>query len=294
VRGKIRLPGGRPAPQGVLVSLEAASSGGVVGQTQSDSAGNFEFTMLQPDLYVVRVKQPGYEPVAEEVDLRTTPTAYLNLEIRPVSPPGQEVMPPEGPGTTISAKEIDIPARARREVSEGKELLEKRKDLGKSVQLFQKAVQEYPKYAEAYLLMGVAYTAQQRWSDASTALNHAIELDSKYAPAYLALGALNNQQNMFADAEKPLLKALEFDSNLAVAHFELARAYWGLGRWQDADPQAHVMMGNILLRKRDGAGALKEFQEALRLAPDSPLAPSIRQVVAKIEAAMKDAKHDQH
>lgn len=302
IHGKIRLPGGRPAPQGMLVSLEAAS-GGIAGQTQSDSAGNFEFTMMQPDLYVVRVKQPGYQDVAEQVDLRTNPTAYLNIEARPIPPSPQSAMPPEGPGAAVSATAVEIPAQARKNLSEGKELLEKRKDFEKSIRFFKKAIEEYPKYVEAYLLMGVAYSAQKRWNDAATALNHAIEVDSKYAPAYLALGALENQQGKFADAEKPLLKAVELNADSANVQWELARAYWGLGRWQDADPHAakavelapdnsdaHLLMGNILLRKRDAAGALREYKESLRLAPNGPMSEPTRQMVAKLEAALKSSQ----
>jgi lipoprotein NlpI len=65
--------------------------------------------------------------------------------------------------------------------------------------------------------------------------------------------------------------------------FELFRAYLGLGRWDAAgqhvakanqlrpdDPQQHVVLGNIMLRERNADGALKEFQEALRLDPTGP------------------------
>jgi hypothetical protein len=77
----------------------------------------------------------------------------------------------------------------------------------------------------------------------------------------------------------------------------------GLNRWQDADPHAqkavqlapdiaegHVLLGNILLRKQDAPGALREFKESLRLVPNGPLAEPTRQVVSKIEAALKSSK----
>ena len=151
--------------------------------------------------------------------------------------------------------------------------------------------------------MGLAYTAQQQWKDADSSLRKAIELDVASAPAYMALGELQFRQQDYAGAEKSQLKAVELAPESADAHLGLARTYWAIGRWQDADPHAakvvqlkpdnagaHVLMGNISLRKRDGAGALKEFQEALRLAPDSPMAPGIREVVKKIEAATKNPK----
>jgi len=213
---------------------------------------------------------------------------------------------PAHPEATISVVEAAIPAQARKDLSAGKELLEKGQDLDKGIQLLQKAAQEYPKYAEAYLLMGVAYGHENKWSDASTALNRAIEINPKYTAAYLTLGTLDNQQKKFADAEKPLVKAIELDADSADAQLELARAYWGLGRWQDADPhaekaiklgpdnsEAHLIMGNILLRKRDAPGALREFKESLRLAPHGPLAEPIRQVLSKIEAALKSSQQQE-
>ena len=85
--------------------------------------------------------------------------------------------------------------------------------------------------------------------------------------------------------------------------FELGRAYLGLGRWDAAgqhvakanqlrpdDPQQHVVLGNIMLRERNADGALKEFQEALRLDPKGPIAEPTRQVIARIEAAIKQPK----
>jgi len=213
---------------------------------------------------------------------------------------------PAHPEATISVVEAAIPAQARKDLSAGKELLEKGQDLDKGIQLLQKAAQEYPKYAEAYLLMGVAYGHQNKWSDASSALDRAIEIDPKYTAAYLALGALDNQQNKFAESEKPLLKAAELNPDSADVQLQLARTYSGLNRWQDADPHAqkavqlapdkaegHVLLGNVLLRKRDAPGALREFKESLRLAPNGPLAEPTRQVVSKIEAALKSSQQQE-
>jgi tetratricopeptide (TPR) repeat protein len=210
---------------------------------------------------------------------------------------------PAHPEATISVVEAAIPSQAHKDVSAAKELLEKGQDLDKGIQLLQKAAQEYPKYAEAYLLMGVAYGHQNKWSDAASAFDRAIEIDPKYTAAYLALGALDNQQNKFAEAEKPLLTAAELNPDSADVHVQLARTYMGLNRWQDADPHAqkavqlapdiaesHVLLGNVLLRKQDALGALREYKESLRLVPNGPLAEPTRQVVSKIEAALKSSQ----
>lgn len=210
---------------------------------------------------------------------------------------------PVHPEPTISVVEAAIPSQARKDVSAAKELLEKGQDLDKGIQLLQKAAQEYPKYAEAYLLMGVAYGHQNKWNDASSSLDRAIEINPKYTAAYLALGELDNQQNKFAEAENSLLTAAELNPDSPDVHIQLARTYLGLNRWQDADPHAqkavqlapdiaesHVLLGNVLLRKQDALGALREYKESLRLVPNGPLAEPTRQVVSKIEAALKSSQ----
>jgi hypothetical protein len=53
---------------------------------------------------------------------------------------------------------------------------------------------------------------------------------------------------------------------------------------------AHILMGNILLHKHDPAGALREYQEYLRLAPQGPMAEQTHEVVVKIEKALAAPK----
>ncbi len=149
------------------------------------------------------------------------------------------------------------------------------------------------------MYLGLVQMALRRWKDAESALGKASELNDKLAAAHLALGTCYNQQGRFAEAEKPLLRGLELAPEAADGHYEPGRTYWALGRWQEAEPRAqkalalrpefpaaHLLMGNILLRKRDAAAALQEFKEYLRLEPNGPMAPPTREMVAKIERAL--------
>jgi hypothetical protein len=49
----------------------------------------------------------------------------------------------------------------------------------------------------------------------------------------------------------------------------------------------HVLLGNILLRKNDPQGALREYEEYLRLDPNGSMAPSARDMIAKIQKALE-------
>ncbi len=299
ITGQVRLENDTPAPDNTLVSLDRSDSG-AVSQVKTDAQGKFLFRGLDPMPYRITVRLPGYETSQTDVDLQFISHTYVQIKLRPL--PGS--LHKADSAEAVSARDLQIPAAAVSEFNKGKKELTESNNPAKAIPHFSKAVHIYDRFTQAYVLLGVASGAEKKWAEARSAFNKAIETDATTAAAYVGLGAIQNNEKDFSGAEKSLLKALELDSQSADAHLELARAYWAMGRWQDAEPHAakvvllkpdnpggHIVMGNILLRKRDNIAALREYQEALRLAPNSPLAPSIREVVNKIEAAMHEAKH---
>jgi tetratricopeptide (TPR) repeat protein len=152
---------------------------------------------------------------------------------------------------------------------------------------------------KAHLLLGSAYLEQKKWPEAKSSLENAIRLNSKLAEAYLELGAVFNQTREYSKAEAALARGLELNPDSPMGYYELAKALWALGRWQDAAPHAanaavaampdlaaaHVLLGNILLRKQDIDGALREYQTYLRLEPNGSMAAGTREMIEKIKRA---------
>jgi len=300
IHGQVRTADGRAASLGIAVSLEMLGGGGAVAQTQTDRSGKYEFTQIPPAVYEVHIRATGYLADYQRVDVTTIPTATVNFVLSADPTSGAPAVPPEGPGATVSARDGNAPEGARKDVASAQQLLTQGKDLDKSIQLLKKAVAQYPQYGRAYLLMGVAYSSQKNWDEAEKSLQKAVEINQGDAAAYVALGSVENEKKSFSEAEKYLLKAVVLSPESADAQFELGRAYWGLGRWDDAGQHVakanqlrpdsaaqHLLMGNIMLRERNAEAALKEFQEALRLDPKGPMAEPIRQVIGRIEAALK-------
>ena len=108
------------------------------------------------------------------------------------------------------------------------------------------------------------------------------------------LGMLQNSEKDYASAEKSLLEGLKLEENSAQGHYQLAKTYWALGWWQDAEPHAlkaaslqptmapvRVLLGNIDLRKRDAPAALQEFQTYLKLDPKGRWHRAARQWLRK-------------
>ena len=297
IRGLVQTASGASIGRGALVMLESAR-GGFIEQSQTDDQGRFGFTQLGDGVYVVRVRQPGFREASEQVDLTTNPTAYLLITLHPL-PSGQEPPSPLSLAPTVSVEELNVPEPAQKNFEQGRKLLLDSRDPAKSVAYFQKAIKSAPKFARAHFLLGTAYMDMGKWEDAEAALDKATQLDDTLAVAYLAFGSCLNAEKKFAEAARPLERGLELAPDVAQGHYELGRAYWALGRWQEAEPHAlkaaelqpdlapvYVLLGNIMLRKRDPTSALHYFREYLRRAADGPLAAPTRDLVAKLEKAL--------
>ncbi len=287
---QVRFRSGAMAPTGVMVTLEGEGSG-LVGTTQTDSQGRASFHPADAAYYVVTVRYPGYEAAPERVDLTTNPQAYVTVELRPL--PGTSAPS----GTTLPA---NVPENAAKEYRAGEKSLNEKKDADGAAKHFQKATELYANFSQAYLMLGLIYLDQKKFDEAANALQKTTELDAKSAAAYLALGATYNQEKKFDEAEKALTRGLELNPEAVGGHYEIAKSYLAMGRWQDAEPHAqktvalnpnmataHVLLGNIALKKQDPEGAVKEFKEYLRLDPQGPMAGGVSQMIQKIESAQK-------
>ncbi len=271
------------------VTLES-SAGAVIEQQTLDSDGRFEFSSLDAGVYYVAIRAPGYRALRERVDLTTARRVSLQLKLQREGPAQSE--PPQA---AISARLLGLPAPALKNYQRGLRLVMVEKKAQASLRYFQSAIRAHPDFPEARFMLGLAYMDLRRFAEAQAALEKAMELDEKYAAAHLALGSCLNAQGNYRAAEKPLLRGLEVQPNAATGHWELGRVYWTMQRWADAEVHvrkavelaptlapARVLMGNVLLQKRDAAGALEQFREYLRLEPRGPMAGAAREAVNQL------------
>jgi len=296
IHGSVRDAATHQGLERALVMVEAQQSG-YAGQAETDSSGNFAIQGLAPAIYLVRVRMPGYEDLSQQLDLTLVFGSYLNLELRAKAAQAA-VLPPEGPAARLKVRMAPIPEDARKEFATAEELWKQRKDPNRSIDHLHKAIKAWPQFPDAYILLATAYMQQGKQGEAKSALDRAIELDPQLPEARFTLGALENSRKDYASAEKSLMEGLRLDQESPQGHYELAKTYWATGRWQEAEPHAfkaaaleptmapvHVVLGNIALRRQDADGALKQFQEYLKLDPKGPMADAVRAMVKKIQAA---------
>jgi tetratricopeptide (TPR) repeat protein len=298
----VRLPDGRLAGIGLYVVLESDASGGFT-TTQTDSSGKFSFDNLANARYRVRVNAPGYEEEAQEIDMSTTPIGYLKFALRP-KPSLDKAQAVSGVIRTNPRFPQDMPQAAQKEFEQGLEIFSSGKNHQKSISHFKKSAEEYPKYPPTFYYLGAAQAINRNFDEAVPALQKCIELDGKAPEAMIALGSVYNSLRKYGEAERMLTRAVELAPNSFDAHEELAKALMpNLERTPEAEvhlrkaislnstsSEAHILLGNVLLRQRNTEGALKEYQESLRLNPKGPLADATREMISKIENGLKTAK----
>ena len=295
IRGSVKDSQSHQPIYRVIVDVES-QSGGNAAQVITDSTGKFDVQGLHPEVYLVRVRFPGYEEVLERVDLTITSNTYLDFQLKPKPGTAPRPIAPEGPNARLNARMASVPDRARKEFDKGRECMEKKEDPQSCIDHLKKAVKNYPKFADAYVIMATAYIQQKDAANAKDSLDHAIQADPKIPESWFTLGMLQNVQKDYAGAEKSLSEGLKLDDNAPQGHYELGKTYLALAKLPEAEQHAlkaaalqpnnapvHILLGNIAWKKEDAVGALKEYQAYLKLDPNGPMAPGAQAMVKKIQ-----------
>lgn len=146
----------------------------------------------------------------------------------------------------------------------------------------QLATQNHADSAEAFFTLGRAEMARNRNEPAVEAFKEALRLNPRASGAHVALAQLSLKAGRPADAVRFAQDALTSSPANADARLALARGLMATGDLQRAESEmqqltkqfpnsaaVHLQNGMLLGRKKNLAGARKEFDEALKLDPKS-------------------------
>jgi TolB-like protein/Flp pilus assembly protein TadD len=118
-----------------------------------------------------------------------------------------------------------------------------RETLDKSISCFRTAIEEEPRYAEAYAGLADCYLrmldfnymrAPEAISHARTATDAALELDDSLAEAHTGLGHRAFHEFAWATAEKAFRAAIDLNPNYDVAHYYYGNFLAAMGRFPEA------------------------------------------------------------
>src|SRR5580704_44518 len=291
ISGTVLLePDKRPASQ-VAVRLKSRVAG-VFRSVLTDFEGHFRVRGLPRGTYDIAVDEDGYE-AAQTSALLDGPSAKLVVYLKTRSGPILQSK------YTVSVRELKIPGKAQDELRKG---LERAKnDPPGSLVHFQKAVQIYPGYFEAYYNIGVAESAMGHHDEAMKAFQTSIDLSGgRYAPAEFGYGYLLCQAGLAGEAEKVIRKGLEAEDAAPQGYVILGEALKQLNRLDEAEksereallrnpnsPGAYLVLSDVAESKGDYRAEIQDLDIYLKLHPTGPgseLARKVREGAQKMLA----------
>jgi len=291
ITGFVREEGNNNPIAGATLEI---SHSGSQALTQAFSAmdGQFVFHGLQEGDYVITAEKNGFDSASVPVSVRRTGVPQVTISLRRASPGGVV-----GPGSPISAHQLQVPKKAREDYEKGFRLLEDKNNPAGSIPAFEKAVKEFPSYYEAYTELGIANYHLSKVAEAEASLKKAIELsDGKYLQPLYLLADLYNSQGKYQEAEPLARQAIALDDSAWNSFFALARSLVGLKRASEAEtsalrardlapqnPQVYLVLANVHVLEQNYPAAVQDFDAYLKLVPNGQSSDAVRRTRDKLQ-----------
>jgi tetratricopeptide (TPR) repeat protein len=196
----------------------------------------------------------------------------------------------------VSAADLNIPESAKKEFDKASAQMAK-KNWGKAIAGFNRALALYPDYAAAYNNLGVIYAKTGDRKTEREALQKAVALDDHLAVAYVNLGIMAIAERNFPEAENMLNKATSADpentqtlvllanAELLDKHYDQAISNCHKVHSMPHESQAliHYIAARALEHENRASEAVTEFQTFLKEEPSGPRAESVRGELTRLQ-----------
>jgi tetratricopeptide (TPR) repeat protein len=282
----------RPAP-GLRVEL-ISPRGGMASIKTTDGNGGATFDGVGSGRYQVQVSGANIETTKSDIfetgGTNGGPYITERIEVRLTQTAGAN-----GPGQALA---VIIPEAAQQEFKLGSKEMDK-KHWEEAKVHFQKAITAFPKYAEAFSSLGLVEIQRKDGKDAVEAFRSATQIDPTQQQANLYLGQFYYENLRYKEAEPYLLRtAADQPKNAqiltALANVELQNGETDLAlgnaRKVPSLPDhkqfaiSHLIVAQALTGKGKDDEIAKEYEEYLKEAPDSPLAPRVKDTLATLKS----------
>jgi tetratricopeptide (TPR) repeat protein len=280
----------RPA-SGMRVEL-IASLGGMASMRTTDGNGGATFDGVGTGRFQVQVSGPDIETTKSEIfEAGGSQGPYIteHIEVRLT-----EKADANAPGPALTPI---IPEAARQEFNLGSKEMDK-KHWEEAKDHFQKAITAFPKYAEAFNNLGQVEIQLKDGKGAVEAFRSATQIDPTLQDATMYLGQFYYENKQYKEAEPYLLRSVANQPKSAqilivLANTELQNGESALAlanaRKVPSLPDhkqfaiSHLIVAQALTGKGQDDEIAKEYEEYLKEAPDSPLAPRVKDALAKLK-----------
>jgi Tfp pilus assembly protein PilF len=300
IMGEVRFPTALSTQQ-VLVTAQAINTG-ATRSVLTDSSGHFEFLGLPAGRYTISIDEGGYLPVSTTADAGDS-SPPVSLSLRPSTSTETRDMT----SATVSVHEMQVPEKARREFGKGVRRLDG-KDPAGSLRFFNKAIQKYPKYYEAYYNLGLAQTRLGQADPALRSFQAAVDLSGGRFPlAEFAYGLLLCKQGNVNDGERTIRRGLEQDQVMAQGHLALGVAMLYRHRPEEAEheareallrdsrmPDAYLVLAESHGQRNNYSAEAKDLMAYLKLEPNGPHNEYARTVLKTVQRIASEQQAQQH
>ncbi len=206
---------------------------------------------------------------------------------------------------TVSVARLAVPGKASGEYQRGCGAY-KDKRLDQAERHLRKAIDIYPSYPAAWVVLGQVLDAQHKREDARQACSKAIKIDSTYVAPYLCLAEFSATEDDWKQVSTLSERALALDpannpyslyysadaafhlSDLASAETN-ARAAVALDTWHHI-PQLHLLLAQIYAAKGEPDAEAAQLRDYLKVAPNSGDAAGARDTLAQFQSKPTTAK----
>ena len=298
IRGKIFLPSGHLPEQRIRVVLEL-STGGIAGETFSDSVGNFEFRNITNNSYRLNVPSDNrtYEATQEVVE------CYGNF---PRTFMVQVYLKDKDANAAFKTKEKllsvadlqEVPKAAKKSYEKGLKLGQQGKP-EEAVTHLQEALKAFPDYLLALNKLGEQYLALNNITEAEETFVRAIAINPKFAPPHINLGIIYLSKERFDEAITEFQTGNRYDDTYPISHLNLGRAFMlktppDYDRAEKEFTRALEMGGksmvrtqldlfNLNIRRRSLDKAAINLETYLKDAPNAPDAEEVRKRLENVK-----------
>ena len=202
----------------------------------------------------------------------------------------------------ISVASLEVPPKARKEYEKGSESLEKG-DFAEAEKRLQKAIELYPKFAEAWLRMGDMEQRRKNVDRAVEDYQQAINADPNFPLPYLRMAYVSAVSRDWEQTRKLTERLIALDPvDFLLAYYYNAAAELNLKHIdkaetsalraesmdkQHSEPSVELLLGAIYSAKGSYSSAADHYRQFLKLVPDGPLTQRVKTDLAHTEEMAK-------
>jgi tetratricopeptide (TPR) repeat protein len=156
-----------------------------------------------------------------------------------------------------------------------------------------RAIEIYPGFAQAFCMKALVRLAEKDFTGSLESAAHAIHLNSADAYSWVALATAYNSLNEWSEAGAAAGRALDLDSLAWQGRLELAKSFYGEGKFVLAlnmldqvtqnVPDIYLVRANSFMRVGRTQEAAQQFALFLAEAPGDSRVEQIRRILSRMQ-----------